>query len=378
MISFDAPDSSWIAAESCSAALLICSAVDALTVPLRAASAVRASCSAAACPCSSDLRLLARRRPGLRRGARLLLRRTGDDRGPLPGFDGRAIGFERGGQGFLAAVGDLLHVLAQGIERRHHGGAVLGLGDRRVRRLLQRRGDVADVGLDLRRELLDVLRAFLRRLGKRPDLVGHDGEAAALFARARRLDRRVEGEQVGLVGDAAHRARDLADVLGAAFELAHHLHRGALAHAVALDGAHRGADLQRRLGQGQLQRFGAAARAVGLGRATPRLAVICLIACSCSCEAPAASVAPLAICSIARRSSSAAADASVRPLASSSVAAASRSATRLWVPARGFLEPLARGAAAAAGGGSTALGGRAAAAALPLSFDLLTRAMRDL
>jgi len=42
-------------AESASAALAICSAVDALTVPVRAASAVLASSWAAACPCSSDL-----------------------------------------------------------------------------------------------------------------------------------------------------------------------------------------------------------------------------------------------------------------------------------------------------------------------------------
>ena len=62
-------------------------------------------------------------------------------------------------------------------------------------------------------------------------------------------------------------------------------------------------------------------------RATPRLATTCLMAASCSCEAPAASLAPLAICSMARRSSSAAAAASVRPLASSSVAAARRSET---------------------------------------------------
>jgi hypothetical protein len=52
-----------------------------------------------------------------------------------------------------------------------------------------------------------------------------------------------------------------------------------------------------------------------------------LTAVACSCEAPAASSAPLAICSIERPNSFVAAAASAKPLASSSVAAAMRSAT---------------------------------------------------
>ena len=58
---------------------------------------------------------------------------------------------------------------------------------------------------------------------------------------------------------------DLADVLGAPLELADELDRGALAHAVALDGADGRADLHRGFGEHHLDRFGAPARALGLG-----------------------------------------------------------------------------------------------------------------
>jgi hypothetical protein len=44
------------------------------------------------------------------------------------------------------------------------------------------------------------------------DLLGDDGEALAGLARARRLDRRVEGQQVGLLGDRVDPLGDLADL----------------------------------------------------------------------------------------------------------------------------------------------------------------------
>ena len=115
-------------------------------------------------------------------------------------------------------------------------------------------------------------------------------------------------------------------------------------------------------------------------RASPRLATTCLMAASCSCEAPAASLAPLAICSMARRSSSAAAAASVRPLASSSVAAARRSETlscgradaRSAAP---FCWPL-RADGRADGRAGARTGGSLGGGAVPtVSFDFLTRAM---
>ena len=50
--------------------------------------------------------------------------------------------------------------------------------------------------------------------------LGDDGEAAALLARARRLDGGVEREQVGLGGDGGDRLDDAADLLGLGAELA--------------------------------------------------------------------------------------------------------------------------------------------------------------
>ena len=104
------------------------------------------------------------------------------------------------------------------------------------------------------------------------------------------------------------------------------------------------------------------------------------MAASCSCEAPAASLAPLAICSMARRSSSAAAAASVRPLASSSVAAARRSETlscgradtRRVAP---FCWPLRAGGRADGRAGAR-IGGSLGGGAVPtVSLDFLTRAI---
>ena len=66
--------------------------------------------------------------------------------------------------------------------------------------------------------LADLLRRHLAALGQLAHLGGHDGEALALLAGARRLDRRVQRQQVGLVGDVV----DDLDLLG---DLSHRLHR---------------------------------------------------------------------------------------------------------------------------------------------------------
>src|SRR3989449_5598120 len=49
-------------------------------------------------------------------------------------------------------------------------------------------------------------------LGELVNLVGHDREAAAVHARARRLDRGVQGQQVGLIRDEADGLRELLDL----------------------------------------------------------------------------------------------------------------------------------------------------------------------
>ncbi|MGH7075766.1 MAG: hypothetical protein ACREFD_16440 [Stellaceae bacterium] len=99
-----------------------------------------------------------------------------------------------------------------------------------------------------------------------------------------------------------------------------------------------------------------------------------LMPASCSCEAPAASSAPLAICSIAARNWFAADEASANPLASSSVAAATRSEEvscrtpdfllgTLDFPSGG----VASGASRPGDGGRRALSGRI--------FEVFTRAI---
>jgi hypothetical protein len=58
--------------------------------------------------------------------------------------------------------------------------------------------------------------------GEFAHLVGNDGESAPLFTRPRRLDGRVEGQQIGLIGDLANRLDDAADGSRAFTERAHH------------------------------------------------------------------------------------------------------------------------------------------------------------
>ena len=59
----------------------------------------------------------------------------------------------------------------------------------------------------------DLLGRADRPFGQAADLVGHDGEALAGLARAGGLDRRVEGEEVGLVRDALDHLHDLPDLV---------------------------------------------------------------------------------------------------------------------------------------------------------------------
>ena len=76
--------------------------------------------------------------------------------------------------------------------------------------------DVRGLGLDLADQRRDLRRGGLGLLGELADLLGDDGEAAALLAGAGGLDRGVEREQVGLLGDAGDRVDDAADLLGLA------------------------------------------------------------------------------------------------------------------------------------------------------------------
>jgi hypothetical protein len=122
--------------------------------------------------------------------------------------------------------------------------------------LLNRLGHLLDAGADaLYRGVdqgLDLLGGCGGALRQRTHLAGDDGEALALLAGPRRLDRGVEGEDVGLEGDAVDGLDDVGDPTGTGFDL---LHRAVDPphHLAALFG-HRGgsggqlAGLARRLG----------------------------------------------------------------------------------------------------------------------------------
>ncbi|MOA63872.1 hypothetical protein D3C78_1897540 [compost metagenome] len=64
--------------------------------------------------------------------------------------------------------------------------------------------------LQLLNHLLDFFGGLLRLLCQVTHLVGHHGKAAALFAGARRLDGRVQRQQIGLEGNAVDEPDHLA------------------------------------------------------------------------------------------------------------------------------------------------------------------------
>ena len=118
---------------------------------------------------------------------------------------------------FLSAVGAAFGERVALVGDAH---ALGGRGHRFVRHVLQRPDDGADVGGRLRRPIREV-----------PDLFGHDREPAAGVAGARGLDRGVQRQQVGALGDQVDGVDDAADLIGALAHLAHD--DGGLHHRVA-------------------------------------------------------------------------------------------------------------------------------------------------
>ena len=180
------------------------------------------------------------------RAGRLLLGGAGDLLGAFLRFGRRPFGLEGRVQHLLAALRDPPHVLPAIFEGLHHRGRRLGFGRGHLRRLLHRDDDAADIDLNFACEPFDFLGALVGRLGQRANLVGDHRKAAPVIARARRLDRGVQRQQIGLVGDAADRLRDFADILGAPLQLRDDLDRRALPLRVALDRASGGGDPLRR------------------------------------------------------------------------------------------------------------------------------------
>src|SRR3954469_2196942 len=185
----------------------------------------------------------------LRRGARLL--RGGRDL--LRG--GRGLLGDRGDLGHVAPdllrarrdlldrCGDLLdpavHVLDGRAERQERLARLLDRGDA----VLGPAGAVLDdldglgrLGLDLADQPGDRPGRGLALLGQLADLLGHHGKAAALLTGARRLDRRVQRQQIRLLGDPGDRRDDPLDLLGLRAQLTDRL--GRLQRRIA-DRAHR-------------------------------------------------------------------------------------------------------------------------------------------
>ena len=71
-----------------------------------------------------------------------------------------------------------------------------------------------DRRLDVLDHLLDVVGRDGGLVGEPADLGGDDREAAAVFAGLFRLDRGIERQQVGLIGDLGDGGDDLVDVAG--------------------------------------------------------------------------------------------------------------------------------------------------------------------
>ncbi len=173
------------------------------------------------------------------------------------------------------AVGAMEDLLGAG-RRLGDGGADLGqrAGDRvdvlasladHLARLSHLVRDHRRVGLDFVHELADLVGASPCTLGELADLVGDDGEAATGLARARGLDRRVQGQEVRAVCDGGDDLGDLVDMAGLGFEFEDLVARalGALEDRLhLLDGESRDLDA----GAGLL--IGLGGEAEGLARAS--------------------------------------------------------------------------------------------------------------
>ena len=192
----------------------------------------------------------------------MLLGRARDLLGAFLRFGRRPFGFEGRVQHLLAALRNSPHVLPTIFEGLHDCGRRPGFRRRRLSRFLHRADDAADIDLNFACQSFDLLRAFVGRLGQRANLVGDDRKASPVIAGARRLDRGVQGQETGLIRDAADRLRDLADIPRATLQFGDDLDRRALPLRVALDGPSRGGDALRRVAEHDLHGLGAPAQGV--------------------------------------------------------------------------------------------------------------------
>ena len=121
----------------------------------------------------------------------------------------------------------------------------------------------AHLGFDLRGKTLHVPRAFFRGFRQCPNFVGDHCETAAVVAGTRGLDRRIQRQQIGLVGNLADGLGDIADARRLFAQLRHDVDGPGLPVAVVLDIAGPGSDLARRLEQKRFDSLGSATCAFG-------------------------------------------------------------------------------------------------------------------
>ncbi len=158
-------------------------------------------------------------------GSGLLLRRRSDFFGAFERLQRRGVRLFGAGRDFGHALDDDDDVAGDLLELRRDGLALLHFGSDRFGGGVDAFGDRLHIDLDLPDEVGDLLGRFFGRFGERAHFVGDDGEALAVLAGAGRLDGRVEGEQIGLIGDAGDGLDDVADVGGLLLQLGDELDR---------------------------------------------------------------------------------------------------------------------------------------------------------
>ena len=113
----------------------------------------------------------------------------------------------------------VLHGASNAFERgRDHVDVLSALADHAARQPHLIR-DLGGIRLDLVDQFGDLFRASTRAFRELANLVGHDRKPAPRLARARGLDRGIEGEQIRAARDARDDFGDLMDVLRLRFEI---------------------------------------------------------------------------------------------------------------------------------------------------------------
>ena len=199
----------------------------------------------------------------LGRGGGLLLGGASHLLGAALGLAHPRLRLDRRRQDSLRAAREAAHVLTDGNQAADHGLPAFGLVARLLGRCLDTGGDGTHVGGDRIGQRLHFAGPLLRHFGEGADLVGDDGEAAPVIPGPRGLDRRIQRQQVRLVGDIAHDGGDLGDVAGLGVQRAHDVHQTELAGRVVLHGGDQRLDLPRHRHQQCLQPLGPVARVFG-------------------------------------------------------------------------------------------------------------------